>query len=80
MKQKLTVITDREGKVQLTRAGHGDQVDPRSGVLWGIAAGSGEQLHEIEFEIPQLSARADIEAFHDKLAVHLKKGGSRKKS
>jgi hypothetical protein len=80
MKQKLTVITDGEGKVQLTRAGHGDHVDPRSGIRSGIAAGPGQHLHEIEFEIPQLSARADIEAFHDKLAQHLKKGGGRKKS
>jgi hypothetical protein len=81
MKQKLTVITDREGKVLLTRAGHGDQVDPRSGIRVGIVAGPGQHLHEIEFEIPQLSARADIEAFHDKLAEHLKKGGDgRKKS
>jgi hypothetical protein len=78
MKQKLTVITDREGKVQLTR--NGEQVDPRNGIRWGIAAGPGQHLHEIEFEIPHMSARADVEAFHDKLAEHLKKGAGRKKS
>jgi hypothetical protein len=80
MKQKLTVITDREGKVLVTGSGHGDQIDPRSGVRRTIVAGPGQQLHEIEFEIPQLSARADVEAFHDKLAAHLSKGGGRKKS
>jgi hypothetical protein len=80
MKQKLTVITDRAGKVLVTRAGHGDQVDPRSGITSSIVAGPGQHLHEIEFDIPQLSARADIEAFHNKLEAHLSKGGARKKS
>lgn len=80
MKQKLTVITDRQGKVLVTGPGHGDQMDPRSGIHRSIIAGPGQQLHEIEFETPQLSARADIEAFHDKLAVHLSKNGGRKKS
>jgi hypothetical protein len=79
MKRKITVVTNKNGEVAGTQLGHGEP-NPKTGIATSVVAGPGQQLHKIEFEIPQLSARADIEAFHDKLAEHLKKSGGRKKS
>jgi hypothetical protein len=80
MRHKLTVITDSEGKVLVTQLGHGDVRDPKSGILGSIVAGPGQTLHKIEFDVPQMTARADVEAFHKKLADHLSKGGSSRKA
>jgi hypothetical protein len=77
MRQKLTVITDSEGKVLVTQLGHGDIRDPKSGIIGGVVAGPGQQTHKIEYEVPQLTARADIEEFHKKLADHLLREGTR---
>jgi hypothetical protein len=71
MTQKLTVITNHQGKVIATQLGHGDHRDPQSGIRGGIVAGPGQSIHKIEFDIPQLFAPADIDAFHDTLTEHL---------
>jgi hypothetical protein len=76
MKQKLTVITDSKGKVVATQIGHGDVRDPHSGIAGGIVAGPGQNIHKIEFDVPQMTTRADVEAFHKKVAEHLSRGGS----
>ncbi len=74
MKSKLTVITDEGGKVLVTREGHGEFVDPGSGIRVSIMAGPEQKLHEIEFDIPErLTESADVEAFHSSLANHLAK-------
>jgi hypothetical protein len=75
MKRQLTVITDARGKVIVTREGHGETIDPASGIRFSIVAGPDQKLHEIEFDVPQrLSRSADIEAFHSAIANHLATG------
>jgi len=76
MKQKLTVITDSKGEIVATQIGHGDVREPQSGIVGGIVAGPGQHIHKIEFDVPQITSRADIEAFHKKVAEHLSRGGS----
>jgi hypothetical protein len=70
-KRKLTVITNEKGEVVGTHLGHG--VPDARGVVTTLVAGPGQKAHHIEFEIPRLSSRADIEDFHKKLTAHLKK-------
>jgi len=79
MKQKITVITDSKGKVVATQIGHGEIRDPKSGILGGIVAGPGQKIHKIEFDVPQMSTHADVDAFHQKLADHLSAGGTGQK-
>jgi hypothetical protein len=76
MKRKLTVVTDAAGNVVVTQLGHGGERDPKSGILVAITAGPGQTLHKVEFEYPVVfSSPDDIDAFHQKLAKHLKKSG-----
>jgi hypothetical protein len=43
-----------------------------SGIRSTIVAGTGQTLHEIEFDVPErLRHGADIEAFHAALTAHL---------
>jgi len=79
MKQKVTVITDSKGKVEATQIGHGEMRDPRSGILGSIVAGPGQKIHKIEFDVPQMTTHADVDAFHKKLADHLSTAGSGRK-
>jgi hypothetical protein len=72
MKKKLTVITDASGKVLGTQAGHGDQRDPKSGILISLVAGDGQRLHKIEYEVPELHSDTDLQKFHQRLAQHIK--------
>lgn len=74
MKQKVTVITDSKGKVVAMQIGHGETRDPKSGTR-GIVAGPGQNIHKIEYDVPQMATHADVDAFHKKLADHLAAGG-----
>jgi hypothetical protein len=74
MKSKLTVVTDAHGAVVATQVGHGPVKDPKSGLVGGIVAGPRQHLHKIEFDVPQLTSSADVEAFHHKLMEHLSTG------
>jgi hypothetical protein len=69
--RKITVVTDENGRVVATQLGHGDVPDAMSGVVVSLAAGPGQRLHKIEFEVPQLGSRGDVESFHEQLGKHL---------
>lgn len=71
MTEKLTVITDEAGNVVGTQPGHGVP-DPSSGAGAYIVAGPGQTLHRIEFDIPRLHSREDIDAFHSQLGDFLR--------
>ena len=72
MKRKLTIITDGNGNVVATQVGHGDVVDPQSGILGSLVAGPGQHAHKIEFDVPDLRSTAEISDFHKNLGAHLK--------
>ena len=74
MKKKLTVVTNEDGTVIGTQIGHGEAVSPAAGVTTALAAGPGQKLHKIEYDVPLLRTRAHIEDFHKKLGEHLKGG------
>ncbi len=78
MKRKLTVITDEHGRVVATQVGHGDIRDPKSGILVGIVAGPRQHAHKIEYDVPPINSRTDIESFHTSLAEHLSRTGGKK--
>ena len=78
MTRKLTVITDERGRVVATQTGHGDVRDPKSGILLNLAAGPGQHAHKIEYEVPQIGSRADIDSFHQKLAEHISRTSGRR--
>jgi hypothetical protein len=69
---KLTVITDTAGDVVGTHVGHGEP-DPNNGVTTSLVVGPGQTVHKIEFEMPVFASTADVEAFHQRLAKHLRK-------
>jgi hypothetical protein len=71
MTEKLTVITDARGNVVGTQTGHGIP-DPSSEAAAFIVPGPGQALHRIEFEIPRLQSREDIDAFHTQLSDFLR--------
>jgi hypothetical protein len=64
MMSKLTVVVDAEGRVLATHPGHGEVTDPDTGIRVELTAGPRQVLHKIDFEIPALKSRKDIEAFH----------------
>ena len=72
MKNKLTVITDADGKIVATQVGHGDTPDVASGISFSIVAGPGQAVHKIKYDIPELRSPSDLEEFHKKLEHHLK--------
>lgn len=72
MRKKLTVVTNEDGTVIGTQLGHGDTPGPTAGVTTVLTAGPGQTLHKVEYDIPPLQTRADIEDFHKKLGEHLK--------
>lgn len=72
--KKLTVVTNKDGKVVGTQIGHGDTADPATGIIAAITAGPGQTVHKIEYDVPRLRNRADIEDFHRNLGEHLKAG------
>jgi len=69
--RKLTVVTDESGEIIGTQLGHGEPSGV-TGVTTGLAAGPGQTLHKIDYEMPSLTSRAEIEEFHRKLAAHLR--------
>jgi hypothetical protein len=72
MIRKLTVITNEKGHVVGTHIGHG-VANPATGTTTSLVAGPGQTLHRVEFEMPLLTSRADIEDFHRRLTEHLRK-------
>ncbi len=72
MKKKLTVITDERGQVVATQVGHGDTRDPQSGIQGSLVPGPRQQLHKIEYDVPELRSSKDIDEFHKKLSEHIK--------
>jgi hypothetical protein len=71
MKRKMTVVTDKNGKVLVTQVGHGDMRDPQSGLLVAVVAGPGQQIHKIEYDVPDVRSSSDIVEFHKKLGEHV---------
>ncbi|MGF6641404.1 hypothetical protein [Paraburkholderia sp. MM6662-R1] len=71
MIRKLTVITDQTGQVIGTQLGHG-AADAR-GVTTSLVAGPGQKARKIEFDVPKLASRQDIERFHRTLTERIAK-------
>ncbi len=70
--RKLTVVTNEHGAVVGTQLGHGDTPDAENGITVALTAGPGQAIHKIEFDVPRLCTRADLEEFHKKLGEYLK--------
>jgi hypothetical protein len=70
--KKITVVTNKHGAVVGTQIGHGDTPDPVAGVTTALTAGPEQTLHKIEFDVPPLRTKIDVEDFHKKLGEHLK--------
>ena len=77
--KKLTVVTDNDGAVIGTQRGHGDTPDPMSSITCSLTAGPGQTVHKIEYDVPRLQTRSDVENFHKKLSEHLKAGKGHRK-
>ena len=69
---KFRVITDEHGDVVGTQPSEG-ATDAATGATAFLVAGPGQTLHEIDFEIPQLTSGAHIDDFHRRLTEHLRK-------
>lgn len=69
---KLTVVTNAEGVVIGTQLGHGDTPDPGSGIIVALAAGPGQTLHKVEYDVPSLNTTIDLESFHRELGERLR--------
>jgi hypothetical protein len=69
---RLTVVVDETGRVVGTQPGHGGIADPTTGIVAWLSAGPGQQLHEIEYDVPRLKSGADVAKFHKQLEKHLK--------
>lgn len=72
MLRKFTVITDEHDDVIGTQIGH-RALGRATGTTASLVARPGQTLHEIEFERPQLTCRADIDDFHRRLTEYLRK-------
>ena len=72
MIDKFRVITGEHAHVVATQRGHGASV-PSAQMTTSLVAGPNQTLHKIEFEVPHLTCRADVKAFHQRLAAHLRK-------
>jgi hypothetical protein len=72
MNRKITVVTDEHGNVVGTHLGHGEP-DPATGNATFLVAGPKQKVHKIQFEVPHLTRREDIDDFHRRLAEHLRK-------
>ncbi len=71
MLAKITVIADKAGNIVATQVGHGEAA-AASGPVTSLVAGPGQILHKIELEMPRFTCRADIDAFHRRVAQHLR--------
>lgn len=72
MTEKFMVLTDVTGTVVGTMVGDGTR-DPNTGFAAGLTARPGQTLQIVEFEMPALKDRADVDEFHRKLTEHLRK-------
>ncbi|MGD0680134.1 MAG: hypothetical protein ABSC94_32530 [Polyangiaceae bacterium] len=72
MIRKFLVVTNKDGEVLGTQIGHGTQ-HPATGITTSLVAGPDQILHKVEFEMPRINSRADVESFHRRLSEFLRK-------